>query len=267
VNNYLATGMPNNVNYQSWNNRIDFQATGKNRFFFRWLKSHFEEDAQGFTYESQPGLMDWDEIRPAISGALDWTYAANATTVLNASVDTTQFKNHNQRLGTRAFKPTDVGLPAYLDQKCADDCLLPRVVWPGMPYWGGDMILSVPLDPGHHGRQQSVKFNFSQVRGSHSLRAGVDLRQHLPDDGGERRLHLRQLCLREQLRAEGRRRVHPGGNARPHVGDVRARRADGNGYRHQRQLRANESLLCVVRAGHLARHPEAHADARAAGRV
>lgn len=178
VNNYQASGMPNNVNYQSWNNRIDYQASDKHRFFFRWLKTSFEEDAQGFTYESEPGLMDWDEIRPTVSGAFDWTYTVNASTVLNASVDGTLFKNHNQRLGTRKYKPTDVGLPAYLDQKCGDDCLLPRVIWPGMTYWNGDMILSVPLDQGHHGWQQSAKFNFSQVRGSHSLRAGVDLRQH-----------------------------------------------------------------------------------------
>ena len=178
VNNYLASGMPNNVNYQSWNNRFDYQGSGKHRFFFRWLKSSFEEDAQGFTYESEPGLMDWDEIRPTVSGAFDWTYTANATTVLNASVDGTLFKNHNQRLGTRKYKPSDVGLPGYMDQKCASDCLLPRVIWPGMTYWNGDMIVSVPLDPGHKGRQQSAKFNFTQIRGAHSLRAGVDFRQH-----------------------------------------------------------------------------------------
>lgn len=179
VNNYLATGMPNNVDYQSWNNRIDYQANDKHRFFFRWLKSSFEEDAQGFTYESEPGLMDWDEIRPALSGAFDWTYSANAATVLNASVDATAFKNHNQRLGTRKYKPSDVGLPSYLDQKCASECLLPRATWVGMPYWGGaNSFLSVPLDPGHQTRQQSAKFNFTQIRGGHTLRAGIDFRQH-----------------------------------------------------------------------------------------
>ena len=178
-NNYLATGMPNNVTYQSWNNRFDYHANDKHRFFFRWLKSSFEEDAQGFTYESEPGLMDWDEIRPTISGAVDWTYTANATTVLNASVDATRFTNHQQRRGTRAYKPTSVGLPSYMDDKCASNCLLPRAIWIGMPYWGSnDSFLSVPLDPGHKGRQQSAKFNFSQVRGSHSLRAGIDFRQH-----------------------------------------------------------------------------------------
>jgi hypothetical protein len=75
INNYLATGMPNTVDYRSWNNRIDYQATEKHRFFFRWFKSDFLEGAQDFTYETEPGLMNWDEKRPALSGAADWTYA------------------------------------------------------------------------------------------------------------------------------------------------------------------------------------------------
>ena len=67
--------MPNNVDYRSWNNRIDYQASDKHRFFFRWLKSSFIEDAQDYTYETEPGLMEWDEKRPAQSGAADWTYS------------------------------------------------------------------------------------------------------------------------------------------------------------------------------------------------
>jgi hypothetical protein len=178
VNNYIASGMPNNVTHTSWNNRIDYQANDKHRFFFRWFKTAFEEDAQGYTYESEPGLMDWDEIRPSVSGIVDWTYTASATTVMNISVDATRFLNHNQRLGTRRYTPTDAGLPSYMNDKCGDSCLMPRVVWPGMPFWNGDMVLSVPLDPGHKGRQQSAKYNLTQIRGAHSLRAGVDFRQH-----------------------------------------------------------------------------------------
>ena len=178
VNNYLASGMPNNVDYRSWNNRIDYYASDKHRFFFRWLKSNFVEDAQDYTYQTEPGLMAWDEKRPTLSGAADWTYAMSATTVLNASVDATRFLVQNQRLGTRKYKPTDVGLPAYLDQKCGDGCVLPRVIWPGMTAWSGDMVLSTAVDPGPQGRQQSLKFNASHVRNAHSLRAGIDFRQH-----------------------------------------------------------------------------------------
>ena len=178
VNNYLATGMPNNVTYNSWNNRVDYQASSKHRFFFRWLKSDFIEDAQDFTYETEPGLMTWNEKRPALSGATDWTYAMSASTVMNVSVDATRFLIQNQRLGLRKYKPTDAGLPAYMDAKCAQSCVMPRVNWPGMPFWGGDMIMSTNVDPGPTGRQQAIKYNLSHVRGSHSIRAGVDFRQH-----------------------------------------------------------------------------------------
>ena len=178
LNNYLATGMPNNVTYSSWNNRIDYQASTKHRFFFRWLKSSYLEDAQDFTYQTEPGLMAWNEKRPSKSAAADWTFTTSASTVMNLSVDATQFLIQNQRLGTRKYKPSDVGLPAYMDQKCGTSCVLPRINWPGMTYWGGDMIMSTNVDPGPIGRQQGLKYNVSHVRGAHSLRAGIDFRQH-----------------------------------------------------------------------------------------
>ena len=178
INNYLATGMPNTVDYRSWNNRIDYQPTSKHRFFFRWFKSDFLEGAQDYTYETERGLLNWDEKRPAASGAADWTYAASASTVLNVTVDTNWFLLQNQRLGTRKYKPSDVGLPTYMDAKCGASCVMPRIVFPGMTHWNGDMYMGVQVDPGTKGRQQALKFNGTHIRGVHSLRAGVDLRQH-----------------------------------------------------------------------------------------
>ncbi|MBI2687955.1 MAG: carboxypeptidase regulatory-like domain-containing protein [Acidobacteria bacterium] len=180
LNNYLATGMPNNVTYSSWNNRIDYQATGKHRFFFRWLKSSYLEDAQDYTYETEPGLMAWNEKRPSKTAAVDWTYTISSSTVMNVSVDATQFLIQNQRLGTRKYKPSDAGLPSYMDAKCASSCVMPRVNWIGMPYWGdaNQSIMSTNVDPGPIGRQQALKYNVTHIRGSHSLRAGIDFRQH-----------------------------------------------------------------------------------------
>ena len=45
VNNFIASGMPNTVDYRSVNGRVDFQASAKHRFFVRWLKSSFLEGA------------------------------------------------------------------------------------------------------------------------------------------------------------------------------------------------------------------------------
>ena len=178
VNNYLAGSMPNNVFYSSWNNRIDYQANERHRFFLRWLKTHFIEDAQDYTFETETGLMAWNEKRPAASGAADWTVALSPRTVLNATVDMNSFLLQNQRLGTRKYKPTDVGLPSYMDAKCAGSCVLPRVIWPGMTAWSGDMVLSTRVDPGAKGYKKGARFNATHIRNSHSLRTGVDYRQH-----------------------------------------------------------------------------------------
>jgi hypothetical protein len=178
VNNFIASGMPNTVDYRSFNGRIDYQANAKHRFFVRWLKSSFLEGAQDFTYATEAGLMNWDEKRPAYTVAADWTYALSNSTLLNLIVDTNGFLQQNQRLGTRRYTPSDVGLPTYLDDKCGGSCVLPRVIWPGMTYWGGDMIMSTPVDPGPKGRAQGLKANLTQIRGSHTLRAGLDFRQH-----------------------------------------------------------------------------------------
>lgn len=178
VNNFNASSMPNNAFNDSFNNRIDYQATQKHRFFVRWVRSNYLEDAQDYTFSSEPGLMAWNEKRNTRSGAVDWTYLMGAATILNVSVDANQFSLQNQRLGTRKYKPTDVGLPSYMDAKCSGSCVLPRVVWPGMTAWSGDMVLGVAVDPGPTGRQQALKANLSHVRNSHSLRAGIDFRQH-----------------------------------------------------------------------------------------
>ena len=65
--------MPNTVDYSSYTNRVDYQASDKHRFFVRWLKTSFVEGAQDYTYNTERGLMNWDEKRPAYSAAADWT--------------------------------------------------------------------------------------------------------------------------------------------------------------------------------------------------
>ena len=177
-NNFLATGMPNNVFYNSWMSRVDYQLSDRHRFFGRFLRSGYLEDAQDFTYGTEPGLMAWNEKRPTRTFLLDWTFSKSASTVMNVSADVTQFLVQNQRLGLRKYKPSGAGLPAYMDVKCDASCVLPRAVWPGMTYWNGDMIMSTTVDPGPIGRQQSIKYNLTHIRGTHSFRAGTDLRWH-----------------------------------------------------------------------------------------
>ena len=178
VNNYLASGMPNNVYFSSWSNRIDYHASEKHRFFFRWLKTNFLEDAQDYTYETEPGLMAWNERRPALSAALNWTYTVSPSTLVDVTASGNSFLQENQRLGTRRYKPSSVGFPSYMDDKCAPHCRLPYVVWPGMTAWSGNMIMSTSVDPGTKGYQRMFKGVVSHIRNAHSVQGGFELRHH-----------------------------------------------------------------------------------------
>jgi hypothetical protein len=178
VNNYVASGMPNNVYFSSWSNRIDYHASEKHRSFFRWLKTSFLEDAQDYTYETEAGLMAWNERRPALTGAANWTYTVSPSTLIDVTASGNSFLLENQRLGTRRYKPSSVGLPSYVDDKCAPYCRLPYVVWPGMTAWSGDMIMSTSVDAGTKGYQRMFKGLVSHIRNAHSLQGGFELRHH-----------------------------------------------------------------------------------------
>ena len=96
--------------------------------------------------------MAWNERRPAMSGAADLDLRDELPrTVLNVTVDANYFLLQNQRLGTRKYKPTDVGLPAYMDAKCDASCVSQVLIWPGMTAGSGDMVLSTSVDAGTKG--------------------------------------------------------------------------------------------------------------------
>ena len=86
-------GQADNVNYTGLAGRGDWAPNLKNRFSFSWNWSHFIENAQDWTYASEPGLQDWDNIRVARGGILNWTYSKSSATVISASVSANQWMN------------------------------------------------------------------------------------------------------------------------------------------------------------------------------
>ena len=176
-------------------------------------------------------------------------------TVMNVSADVTQFLIQNQRLGTRKYKPTDVGLPAYMDTKCASSCVLPRVNWVGMPFWGdaNQSIMSTNVDPAPIGRQQGLKYNIPHVRGSHSLRAGIDFRQHYRTNVQNGGFTSGQFTFSNTYVRRGRGRLHRRGHAGPNWAAFALGMPNGMSVDTNDTFAANEPLLRLVRAGHLAR--------------
>jgi hypothetical protein len=77
------------------------------------------------------------------------------------------------------FKPTDVGLPAYLDQWAGDQHILPQVSVSGYSTASPSGVPNYS-----HFRMYTLTGNATQIRGPHSIKAGMDVRLHFRTGGG-----------------------------------------------------------------------------------
>ncbi|MEK7408282.1 MAG: TonB-dependent receptor [Acidobacteriota bacterium] len=171
VDNLNNARGPWNIDYTAVSNRIDYQASSRHRFFGRWSWNSFLEDEDDWTWSSARGLHSSYLTRPNLSATADWVYTPGATTVLDFTLSSSSYLDGSVNQVRTAYKPSDVGLPAYLDEKAGAYHSLPSMSFSGY------QAFSTAYPGVTHTRQLSAKADISHVRGSHSLRAGFDQRQ------------------------------------------------------------------------------------------
>ena len=158
-------------------NRIDYQHSEKNRFFGRWAYQELREDASDWTYETNRGLMTTGNHRNFYNATLDWVYTPGSATFVDTVVSGNNFDqwvsgNSTPAALTLKYKPSDVGLPAYMDAKAGADHELPV-----MNFSGYD-TLSRPVGAYDHFETVTAKTNLTHIRGRHTLRSGFETRRH-----------------------------------------------------------------------------------------
>ncbi len=180
VNNYLASQTPYNWNYKAFSNRIDYQLSDKWRMFGRWSFNDFgPEDRGDWTYETARGLNLNGLVRNNKGGNIDVVYTQSATTLWNFNIAMNQFREGNIQPKALEYKPSDIGLPSYIDQKAGDLALLPQMAIAGYS----------TISPGGYStwtrtRQMTVKLEGTFIRGNHSIRAAFDNRNQYRTGGG-----------------------------------------------------------------------------------
>lgn len=179
TNNYLASQSQWNKQYSGLTNRIDYNATEKNRFFARWSWFHYHEQRQDWTYETTPGINVNDQIRGDFGANFDWTHTINPRTVLDVNFGTSDRLGTAQPVLDLSLKPTDVGLPAYMDTRAGGRTILPQVSISG--YNG----MGVGYPSNDKVRLLTGKADLFHVHGNHTIRAGIDVRgQYRNNFGG-----------------------------------------------------------------------------------
>lgn len=178
LNNYIDPAEPYNWAYKAIANRYDYAHSEKHRFFGRWNWLQYREDRQDWTYETARGLQTNGVNRNNLGISANYVFTPTARTIFDFQAGA----NHNQEgniLTQTAlqYTPTKVGLPGYLDTKAGENHALPIA-----SFTGYDM-LGQPVPVFTNYEILSFKGNALHIRGAHTLRAGIDIRDHRRNGG------------------------------------------------------------------------------------
>ena len=172
VNNYLASKTPYNWNYEAFSNRVDYQISSKLRMFGRWSQNNFSpEDRGDWTYETARGLNVGGLVRNNKGGNVDIVYSQGASTVWDLNIAMNQFREGNVQPYALSFKPSDIGLPKYLDDKAGETHILPQ-----MNVNGYTAISPGGVSNWTRSRIMTLKLGMTHIRGNHTIQAAFDNR-------------------------------------------------------------------------------------------
>ncbi len=170
-NNYFAAAMPKIDRHHSLLNRVDWEVTSRHKVFGRWYWNNRSADTSDWTYATVRGLHSSGTSRINKAGSADWVWTLNSATVLNITGGYNRFIEFSNEPGPRRFKPSEVGLPAYLDARAGDHAVLPVINFDRM------QSVSYAIAPVTRASTATLKGQLLHVRGSHSLKMGFDTRQ------------------------------------------------------------------------------------------
>jgi len=180
--NFYQGGQPDSPKSHQYGFRLDFNASQKDRLFFRTSGVSFIEYVSDWTWQNPDPKL---RMNSADRSRYQWSYTGTWTrtmgsTVVDTSLATNRFNQVDKFLGLKQFKPTDVGLPSYLDDFCSTNggCTLPSIGIGGYQGMGGGLGDG---DTATHIQGQS---SITSVKGRHTFQGGVDVRRAQRDRTG-----------------------------------------------------------------------------------
>jgi hypothetical protein len=179
-NNYIAVGTPFNWDYKAYQNRVDYNVSERHRAFVRWSYNDFLEDRSDWTYESARGLHTNGLNRTNVGATADWVWNPTANTILDFAASVNQFREGDKITTPLQYSASGMGFPAYIDQFAAGNNILPFIDFDNAYQDIGRS--GVPAYTRY--RVHSYKTDFTHIRGSHSLRGGVESRHYFRTGGG-----------------------------------------------------------------------------------
>src|SRR5258705_11506215 len=145
---------------------MDYQASDKLRMLGRWSYNKFSpEDRGDWTYETARGLNVGGLVRNNKGGNLDMVYTQSSSLVWDFNVALNQFREGSVQPYALSFKPSDLGLPKYMDDRAGEKHILPQ-----MAVAGYTTISPSGISTWTRSRIMTTKAQMTTIRGNHSIR-------------------------------------------------------------------------------------------------
>jgi len=182
TNNFYQGGMPYQIGSDLAGIRLDYTISPRDRVFFRASSLTSAAYLSDWAYlGSDPSLhiQSADRTRYQWSFTGTWTRVVG-TTVIDTQLSTNRFNQVDKFKGLSGFKPTDVGMPGYVDAFCDQKggCMMPFVTI------GGYVSMGAPASDGDTATHVQAQSTITRVVQRHTIRAGIDARHALRDRTG-----------------------------------------------------------------------------------
>lgn len=176
INNYFASNMPKNERFKSAINRVDYNISERHRVFGRWYFNRRIGDEYDWTYETMRGLQSNGITRVNKGVGADYVWTINNSNILNIAANWGQYKDGEGASEAskiqNKYKPSDVGLPKYMDDKAGE---FHRV--PGLDFSSISDISASYRMVGNIVTTPQARVNWTRIQGAHSLKAGWEERR------------------------------------------------------------------------------------------
>ena len=164
----ISYANPATQRYDSYANRFDYNQSDANRFMVRWSWNKWAS-LSSMQYLSATNISSNGADRRNFGGGVDWVHTFGPRAVLDTVVAANDWYIWSVDPGFASLKPTDVGLPAYMNTLASASEVAPNVTWSG---WSG-VTQGSPQNT-QHNRTLSAKTELSFMTARHTLKAGFD---------------------------------------------------------------------------------------------
>ncbi len=189
-NNFYDGSQPNNDYFPDFVNRYDYNITDRQHLSGKWYFNRRTSDQYDWAHSTPlKGVESNGLYRPTRGGSLDYTFALNATNVLDVRSSITQYSEGDQKPIDFKYTAADVGLPGYIDQKAGSSDVLPWINIGGLNYNGSTYTGTTYANaastsfigaPGlnQRGTTAQLDLQMTSVHGSHTFKYGWEERRY-----------------------------------------------------------------------------------------